>query len=82
MEIHYIAVEREISFRLGISSQVQVLWVKTERDGMGLLEYQAMSCFRDVAHDNVLCAFSNRSAPDRGRGGVVREGRRHGPPIS
>jgi hypothetical protein len=34
---------------------------------MALLEYQAMPSFRDVAHDCVLCTFSNRSAPDRGK---------------
>jgi hypothetical protein len=39
---------------------------------MGLLEYQTMPSLRDVAHDRVLCTFSNRSAPDRGASGVVR----------
>ncbi len=34
---------------------------------MGLLEYQTMPSLRDVAHDGVLCTFSNRSAPDRGK---------------
>ncbi len=28
-------------------------------EGMGLLEYQARPSLRDVAHDGVLCAFSN-----------------------
>jgi hypothetical protein len=36
------------------------------REGMGLLEYQVMPSLCDVAHDGVLCTFSNRSAPDRG----------------
>ncbi len=31
---------------------------------MGLLEYQAMPSFQEVAHDGVLCTISNRSAPD------------------
>jgi hypothetical protein len=31
---------------------------------MGLPEYQAMP-LRDLAHDGVLCTFSNRSAPNR-----------------
>ena len=35
------------------------------REGMGLPEYQAVPSLRDVAHDGVLCSFSNRSAPDR-----------------
>ncbi len=42
---------------------------------MGLLEYHAMPSFRDVAHDGVLCIFSNRSTPDPGSsGGSVRAG--------
>ncbi len=32
---------------------------------MGLLEYQVMPSLRDVAHDGVLCTFSNRSALNR-----------------
>jgi hypothetical protein len=36
-----------------------------QREGMGLLEYQAMPSLRDIAHDGVLCTFTNRSAPDR-----------------
>jgi hypothetical protein len=36
-----------------------------QREGMGLhVEYQAMPSLRDVAHDGVLCTFSNRSAPN------------------
>jgi hypothetical protein len=35
-----------------------------QREGIGLLEYQAL---RDVAHYGVLCTFSNWSAPDRGK---------------
>ncbi len=31
---------------------------------------------RDIAHDGVLCTFRNRSSPDRGKQGVVRQGRR------
>jgi hypothetical protein len=34
---------------------------------MGLLEYQAMSSLRDVAHDGALCTFNKRSAPDLSR---------------
>jgi hypothetical protein len=34
---------------------------------MGLLEYQAITSLRDVAHGCVLCTFSNRSAPDSGK---------------
>jgi hypothetical protein len=48
---------------------------------MGLLEYRAMPSLRDIAHDGVLCTFSNRSVPT-GACGVVRQGRRHGPSIS
>jgi hypothetical protein len=39
----------------------------THREGMGVLEYQAMPSLRDVAHDSVLCTFIKRSAPDRGK---------------
>ncbi len=34
---------------------------------MGQLECQAMPYLCEVAHDGVLCTFSNRSAPDRKR---------------
>jgi hypothetical protein len=34
---------------------------------MGLLEYQAMPSLHDVAHNDVLCTFRNRSALDRGK---------------
>jgi hypothetical protein len=33
---------------------------------MGLLEYRAMPSLRDVAHDGVLCTFSNKIALDGG----------------
>ncbi len=36
-----------------------------QRDAMGLLEYQAMYSLRNVAHDDVLCTFSNRSDWDK-----------------
>jgi hypothetical protein len=48
-----------------------------QREGMGLLVYQAMPSLRDLAHEGVLCTFSNRPVPDRASG-VVRQGRRHG----
>jgi hypothetical protein len=35
------------------------------REGMALLEYQAMPSLNVVAHYGGLCTFSNRSAPDR-----------------
>ncbi len=38
-----------------------------QREVMVLLENQAMPSLRNVAHDGVLCTFSNRSAPDRGK---------------
>ncbi len=38
-----------------------------QREGMGLLENQAMPFLRDVAHYGVLCTLGNRSAPDRGK---------------
>jgi hypothetical protein len=34
---------------------------------MALLETQDMPSLRDVAHDGVLCTFSNRAAPGRGK---------------
>ncbi len=46
----------------------------TQREGTGLLEYQAVPSLRDVAYDDVLCTFSNASAPDRGKGcGPLRQ---------
>jgi hypothetical protein len=36
-----------------------------QRESRGLLEYQALPSLRDVAHDGVLCTFSNRSTPDQ-----------------
>ncbi len=36
-----------------------------QRESMSTLEYQAMPSLRDVAHDGVLCTFSNRSDPDQ-----------------
>jgi hypothetical protein len=42
-----------------------------------LLEYQAMTYLRDVAHNGVLCTFSNRSALGPGHvvwGGAFRAG--------
>ncbi len=38
-----------------------------QKEGMSLLEYQALPSLRDVAHDGVLCTFRNRSAPGRGK---------------
>ncbi len=42
-------------------------FMHTLREGMGLLECQCMPSLRDIPHDGVLCTFSNRSAPDRGK---------------
>jgi hypothetical protein len=58
-----------------------LLYCMYQREGMGLLEYQAMPSLRDVAHDGVLCTISNRSAPPTGASGV-RQGKRHGPSIT
>ncbi len=52
-------------------------WTHTQREGMDLLEYQAMPFLRDVAHDGVLCTFINRSSPGRGKWRGP-SGRRHG----
>ncbi len=38
-----------------------------QREGMGLLKNQTVPSLRGVAHDGVLCTFSNRSAPDQGK---------------
>jgi hypothetical protein len=52
-------------------------------EGKGLLEYQAMPSLRDVAHDGVLCTFSNTAdQPQTGASGAVRKGRRLGPSIT
>jgi hypothetical protein len=32
--------------------------VPAQREGMDLLEYQAMTSLRDVAHDGWLCTFT------------------------
>ncbi len=52
-----------------------------QREGMGLLEYQAMTYLRDVAHGGVLCTFSNISAPDRVKW-CGPSGRQNGPSIT
>jgi hypothetical protein len=57
------------------------LFSHVKRVGMGLLEYKAMPSLRDVAHDGVLCTFSNIQ-PQTGASGVIRQGRRHGPSIT
>ncbi len=50
-----------------------------QREGMSLLEYQAIPSLRDVPHNGILCTLSNKSAPDQERtSGVVRQGRRPG----
>jgi hypothetical protein len=38
-----------------------------QRERMGQLEYQAIPSLRDVAHDGVLCSYSNRLAPYYGK---------------
>ncbi len=43
-----------LSWRKFIS---HVAW-STQREGMGLLEYQALPTLRDVAHDGWLCTFT------------------------
>ncbi len=52
------AVLSQFSTAVSLCSYIQ-------KEGMGLLEYQAMPFCRDIAHDGVLCTFGNRSAPDR-----------------
>jgi hypothetical protein len=47
----------------------------SQREDMGLLEYQAMPSLYDVAHGDVLCTFSNRSAPAVRAGGMDRPSR-------
>jgi hypothetical protein len=37
--------------------------IVNQREGMALLEYQAMTSLHDIAHDVVLCTCSNRPAP-------------------
>ncbi len=54
----------------------------SQREGMGLLEYQAMPSLRVVTHDGVMCTFSNRSTLQTRASGVVRQGRRHRPSIT
>ncbi len=54
----------------------------TQREGMGLLEYQAMYSLRDLAHDGVLCTFINTvDQAQTGANGVVRQDRWHGRPL-
>ncbi len=45
---------------------------QTQREGMGLPEYQVMPSLRDVAHDGVLCTFdmgrlASHSGPKLGK---------------
>ncbi len=59
----------------------------TQREGKGLLEHQAVPSLRDVAHDGVLCTFSNTSAPDQAvwpvrAGGMQDRPSGHSPPAS
>ncbi len=44
----------------------------SERRHGSTREYQAMPSLRDEAHDGVLCTFSNRLGPDRGKWWFVR----------
>ncbi len=51
-----------------------------QREGMDLLDYLVMPSLHDLAHDGVLCTFSNRSASDRGKWcGLSGHAARHGP---
>ncbi len=34
------------------------IFLGVQREGRGLLEYQALPSLRDIAHDGVLCTFS------------------------
>jgi hypothetical protein len=47
-----------------------------QKEGIGLVEYQAMPSLRDVAHDGWLCAFiisaHSLTAPDRATGTVQK----------
>jgi hypothetical protein len=50
---------------------------------MGVLEYQAMLSLRDVAFDDVLCSVHLvTDQPQTGASDVVRQDRRHEPPIT
>jgi hypothetical protein len=53
------------------------IFLRPKRRHDSLLESHAMPSLRDLAHDGVLCIFSNRSAPDRAKWwpvGSVRAG--------
>jgi hypothetical protein len=50
-----------------IHEGVEGVVLGVQGEGKGLLEYRTMPSSRDVAHDRVLCTFSNRSGPDRGK---------------
>ncbi len=62
-----IRVECKDNLQEKQSYSLKALVSYTQREGMGLLEYQAMPSLRDVAHDGGLCTFSNISGPDRGK---------------
>jgi hypothetical protein len=53
----------------GLQRWPQRSWA--QREGMVLLEYEAMSYLIDVAHDGVLCTFSNTDQPQTGASGEV-----------
>ncbi len=44
-----------------------IIYTYNQREGMVLLEYQPMPSLRGIANDDVLCTFSNTSAPYRGK---------------
>ncbi len=67
---------------INIKASIYTLYTKIgsnlsqiEREDMGLLECQAMPSLSDIAHDVVLCTFSNRSVPNNGTCVVVCQGR-------
>jgi hypothetical protein len=88
-----------ISFHEDVMKEKMVIFLPysltfaSQREGMGLLEYQAMPSFRDVAHDGWLCTlaiynssleFHQLAAGQLLSGQPVRygKGRRYGPSIT
>ncbi len=53
--LNFLIYEENFIFFLSVQAAWSVHQVQKKREGMGLLEYQAMPLWRDVAHDGWLC---------------------------
>ncbi len=49
-------------YKAGLQSQLSSS--RAQKEGMGLLEFQAMPCFSDIDSDGVLFTLTNTSTPE------------------